>query len=352
MSPGPVNGPAHRHRSSFDPTPAFREYFESQKEEGTDGTASGDDDVAHYLPENALRRYFSVDHIPIIYNQIYPHHEHVNIIPMYEPLHVRSKYRKVLATLLYIGKAELLDAFLSDESLNDKHLPFYERSARFPGTEQDFDVFFEAQWKFCVLAMEYRHIADWHERQILPYKVQRRKLGEGNTGKACLIKIHPAHNKLNPTADGQPSKSTDSVHSDQVRSNATLIVMQKTRSTDRRQLSTSCLNTFVLKEFRPRKNLRERWLDEAKVHVAIRTNDDLTADGGIVGFHGCFKHGGKFSILLEHATRGNLEQLLQSDERPKSYVDILDLWNSYFQLLSTLHCLLRLEYAGRESLQM
>lgn len=111
-------------------------------------------------------------------------------------------------------------------------------------------------------------------------------------------------------------------------------------------------NIFVLKLFHQRGSSREKWLSEAKSHVAVRTNSDLSKDGGIINFHGCFSHGSAFVILLEHAPWGNLEQLFQKGKRPKELLDILDLWDSYLRLLSTLKCLRRFENAQGGVLQM
>jgi len=86
--------------------------------------------------------------------------------------------------------------------------------------------------------------------------------------------------------------------------------------------------------------------------VVIRTNKDLVADGGIVGFHGCFSHGSTFGILLEYASMGNLEQMFKTQEPPRDHLDILDIWKSFLQLLSTLKCLRHFEHADRGTLQL
>lgn len=96
----------------------------------------------------------------------------------------------------------------------------------------------------------------------------------------------------------------------------------------------------------------QSWLHEARNHVAVRTNVDLMKDGGIVDFYGCFGHGPTFGILLEFAPKGNLEQMLKTTGRPTTASDILDLWNSFFRLLTTLNCLRRMEHADGGIYQM
>ena len=220
MAPEFVATPAaHRPRIFSKPTTTFRDYYEAEKAEGTFGVADGQERAAHYLPEDALRRYVSEANIQSIYTQIYERRDHPATVQMVDAAHAHRKYRKVLATLLYIGRGDLFDSFYADQSLNDKHLPFYERSERFPGSDHDFALFYDAQWKFCVLPIKYRHIADWHSRQILPFK-NVEKLGQGSDGKAYLIEIHPAHNRLacpTATVDGQPAESTETVQTDAVR---------------------------------------------------------------------------------------------------------------------------------------
>jgi hypothetical protein len=194
----------------------FQKYFDDEKVEGTFGASANDKGHAYYLPEDALQRWFTEERIRQSYRQIYWHREHS--VQMYDPAQVRRRYRKVFAILLYIGRGDLLDSFLTNGTFDDGHLPFYARE-RFPGTDADFALFFEAQWKFCVPPMEYRHPADWDPYYILPFKTYD-KLGEGSAAKAYLINVHPAHNKLNPelpTAENRSGgSSTEVAHPDTV----------------------------------------------------------------------------------------------------------------------------------------
>jgi serine/threonine protein kinase len=110
---------------------------------------------------------------------------------------------------------------------------------------------------------------------------------------------------------------------------------------------------YVLKVFRPTKRKsKEQWRKEANAHVAVRTSNDLTKDDGIVKFHGCFSQGQAFSILLEYASMGNLEQLFRAMSPPTDMKDILYLWKSYLRLIRTLHCLRRMEYLDGSKYQM
>lgn len=248
---------------------------------------------------------------------------------MYELSDIVRRYRRILAILLYIGRGVLLIEFLKDPDLDDKHLPFWEPK-RFPGSAEDFGLFFHAQWKFHVRSIRYRNNTTWHPLQIQPFKSLGR-LGEGNGGQAHLVQIHPAHNKLYSSRSSSSSVGGACPTS---------------------EASGRDDHIFVLKIFHQRGKSKEQWLEEARSHVLIRTNDELTKDGGIVNFFGCFSHGSTFAIILEHAPLGNLEDLFQRDERPEESLHILNMWNSFFRLLSTLRGLRRVERANGGAMQM
>jgi len=190
----PSTSANHRRRSSSILTIAFVRYFENEKHEGTvQGGVEGSHN-ADYLPEDALLRYFTEECIQHIQNQLYPQRTTSDIAQMYDPAQIRRKYPRVLATLLYIERGELLNEFLSNSLLDDKHLPFFD-AARFPGSNEDFQNFFDAQWKFFILPLKYQPIVNYQPSQILPFKSVGR-LGGGNGGKAYLIEVHPHHNQL------------------------------------------------------------------------------------------------------------------------------------------------------------
>jgi serine/threonine protein kinase len=86
-------------------------------------------------------------------------------------------------------------------------------------------------------------------------------------------------------------------------------------------------------------------------HVHIRTAEALKKDDGIVRFYGCFSHGDTFSIFMEWASQGNLEQLLKTPP-PTDVQGIWDFWNSYLRLLTTLNCLRKITYPDSSEIQM
>jgi hypothetical protein len=62
----------------------------------------------------------------------------------------------------------------------------------------------------------------------------------------------------------------------------------------------------------------------------------LTKAEGIIGFYGGWKQDGRYNILLEYADVGTLEAFLQHIDPPAKASDIIDLWESVFQLLQGL----------------
>lgn len=189
---------APQQRQRPNPSSSFRAQFNLEKEEGSVGGVIGGPDVAYYFPEDASRRYFTEERVQQIYTEIYPEQHQSGNVQMHEAFDIRRRYRKILAILLYIRRGALLNAFLSDPNLDDKHLPFWGPFEHFPGNDEDFKLFYEAQWSFSVRSMKYRHISAWHPRQILPFK-SLGKLGGGHGGQAYLIEIQPSLNKLDPS---------------------------------------------------------------------------------------------------------------------------------------------------------
>jgi hypothetical protein len=62
----------------------------------------------------------------------------------------------------------------------------------------------------------------------------------------------------------------------------------------------------------------------------------LTKAEGIIGFYGGWKQDGRFNILLEYADVGTLEAFMLRTDPPDKDTDIIDLWESIFQLLQGL----------------
>lgn len=188
----------HRHRSSSILTQNFVSFYDKEKQQGTNAVGNPEITAAEYLPDCAQERHFTQDRVRYVLNQLYPPDARSDTYSLSDPVHIQQNYRRILAILLYIGKGFLLHLFSPDPTLDDNHLPLLD-PRRFPGSEEDFEAFSEAQWKFHVPKISYRSIVQYDAAQILPYQAVD-KLGAGNSGKAQLIQLHPSHNGLNPNA--------------------------------------------------------------------------------------------------------------------------------------------------------
>jgi hypothetical protein len=187
------SGLFHHQTPLPNPTSTFRAYFDHNKAIGTIGEPSQTNDGTEaYLPEDAQKQYFTIGRIRQIRSQLYPNARGPDVVRDQD---LQGPYRQAFATLLYIGKGELIQHFLSIPDLQDTHLPFLQKPVRFPGDDEDFDQFSNAQWKFCAPIMKYWHGVDWDPRQILPFKCVK-KLSEGNSGKAYLIEVEPSHDEI------------------------------------------------------------------------------------------------------------------------------------------------------------
>src|SRR5947209_2818970 len=98
--------------SSHDPTEEFLEYFAACQARGTKAEYAGKQlRPEAYLPEDAQLRYFTLARIRSILKQLFPDQKGPGPI---DPRQVRGHYRKILATLLYIGKGKLIHTFASN----------------------------------------------------------------------------------------------------------------------------------------------------------------------------------------------------------------------------------------------
>jgi len=112
-----------------------------------------------------------------------------------------SKYCKVFAILLLIGKGRFIPNFTQIPQLSDSYLPFGVRPSDFPryvGKDQDFFTeFFENQWIFCAYEMHFNHILKLEEERILPFICEER-LGKGGSAEVHKIVLHDTYDRLRP----------------------------------------------------------------------------------------------------------------------------------------------------------
>jgi hypothetical protein len=111
---------------------------------------------------------------------------------------VVGNYSRVFCILVSIGKINFLQRFMECDELNDAHLPFIECPRQFPvdaGLPQFFDVFRDAQWKFCPPKIEANCNRRLDGREILPF-ISKKSIGIGSSADIFSIEIYPLYNIL------------------------------------------------------------------------------------------------------------------------------------------------------------
>ncbi|KAM3071948.1 hypothetical protein ACMFMG_008416 [Clarireedia jacksonii] len=258
------------------------------------------DTPTNFLPDHLLHAYLTADNcrrLKMLLGAIFAGDDE---IPSYEE--IARNYSKSFCILLLIGKAKYILHFVEHSSLIDAHLPFSTEPPpyKFPTDTEDncfLERFCERQWIFCAPRLEICNKKTWEDNRILPI-IRKEILDTGGSAKVFKIELQPEYNRL------ISSRSANSTHE---------------RST----------NTFVLKTYCG-KDARTSY--DKEVAAFCR----LTKAEGIIGFYGSWKQNGRYNILLEYADVGTLETFLLHTDPPDKDSDIIDLWESVFQLLQGL----------------
>lgn len=77
-----------------------------------------------------------------------------------------------------------------------------------------------------------------------------------------------------------------------------------------------------------------RYRKELDAFIHLRKTQRSTRS--VIQFYGSFKHCGAYSLILEYADKGTLEQYFQTTERPSNGPDIRKFWKSILQLTKAL----------------
>jgi hypothetical protein len=109
-----------------------------------------------------------------------------------------THYLAVFCILLQIGKGEYIDHFVDHEihdqfEFDPEHIP-----PKFPsvsGDETFYQMFCEAQWRFCVPDFKENMKKIFHPKRTLPI-VEKRLLATGGSARIYIIKLHNSYDKL------------------------------------------------------------------------------------------------------------------------------------------------------------
>jgi len=108
-----------------------------------------------------------------------------------------GQYQRVFCILVSIEEVNFLPNFMEFSDLSDNHLPFTENSRQlFPySTHKLFEVFCEAQWKFCPARLDKNSKQHFREREILPF-ISKTLIGKGSSADIFLVDVYPFYNSL------------------------------------------------------------------------------------------------------------------------------------------------------------
>jgi hypothetical protein len=155
------------------------------------------DDYPEFLPEDRLTHHLECNDLSVletILKSFFPKPG--------EALRLAKKvaysYPRVFCILLEIQRLSYLEAFVDEDKLSDKHLPFDSEPATFPPDLSDttfFSTFHERQWRYCAADLKYMQTKHLNEKQPLPITKKIRRAG-GASSEVYEIEVVPRYNSL------------------------------------------------------------------------------------------------------------------------------------------------------------
>ncbi|KNG49609.1 mitosis inhibitor protein kinase swe1 [Stemphylium lycopersici] len=200
---------------------------------------------------------------------------------------IEKSYLAVFAILLRIDEATSIPSFIRRNDLSDTHLPF-RNSDHWPDPcKRFFAKFSRLQWEFCVedFAPDRLDDKELDDQSILPILTQK-PLKEGPDSWTYKIQIHPDYNSLTPVLYHQ---------------------------------------------------------NEVHAYKLLSRHNDIAKH--IAHFHGSWKQGDWYNLLLEYVEGNTLEEMFK-EEHPTSEDDMLKFWTNCVGIFNPL---LRIHYLGDPS---
>ncbi|KAL9086936.1 MAG: hypothetical protein Q9159_003897 [Coniocarpon cinnabarinum] len=290
------------------------------------GVASTDAPFQDFLPYPDLEAYFTEDdntRLRAIVGALCPPPKHfpsqiaTNI--------VKFKYLKGFATLLMIGEGRHIERFAVPEELCDARLPFKARPNAFPASNQgdSFEKFKKHQWIFLPAFMEAARQQEIEVERILPILSQS-PLGTGGSAQVSRIELHPYYNHLSSYHESQPDP-------------------------------TSQNNTFVLKTYHPSEG-ESSYYNETQAFQHLRNTTYLETQSFITYYTGYehlhAKSQKTFNIILEYADGGDLEDMFQTQDEPRSPSEIASFWLRFLDVLKALRSIHNIKVDGNRGNRM
>ncbi|KAM7215402.1 hypothetical protein V8F06_009263 [Rhypophila decipiens] len=242
-------------------------------------------DKREFIPRDALSRFWTADQIVNVLCRT-RQEERIRA----DRQNILQHYLAVFSILVYISRPELITTFMCTETpLDDAHLPIRSTPEEWTHDSELREVFTEfdkAQWRFCPLTLDRR-----------PWK----------------SKLAPYH--IIPIASKRLIDPNSDEEEDEV-----LVYEADWHHLCRGPLLNS--SRVVLKTYHMR---TQAVTDSLNNEIDVYSNLEEPA----------FEHG-KLTIILEHASRGNLLDLWEKNALPNTVQDRINLWESFFMLLQAL----------------
>lgn len=266
-----------------------------------------------FLPSNNLEDYFTNNACFNLRNILSVVYNEDDQAPVGAKEIIDNGVTVIFGILLFIGKPRYIREFIR-KSFDDNKLAFESLTAleQFPRSAQDaqfYEHFCTSQWRFCPARMKNSFNRVLDERYILPLRSKER-LERGSSGIIYKIELHPMYNEL-------PVWS-------QLFSLISYSVQKLTVS------SQAAENTFALKTYH-RNHAAELYQIESTIFMKIQREGRNPPN--IVRCYGGFQHGNDYSIILEYADKGPLQNFLATTRQPATSLEVAKLWNSCFGML-------------------
>lgn len=243
-----------------------------------------------FVPLDALKNFWTVGKIREVLWSVHPRIQT-------DPQHLLNKYLVVFSVLVWMSAPEKIDT-IKELNVDDHNLPVDDRLIN--GTDQsdtkDFlNEFSKNQWRFCPLTLDCRPF----KKQLNPYHI---------------LPI-TSQELLDPIADEEDDD----------------VLVYKA------QWHRSCLGSLppsyvVLKEYRvtgPTSDSYKMLSNEVDIYSNLADENF----SHIVKYYGSVVQQGKFTLILEYASGGNLVSYFQKTPHPHTTAGRASFWQSFSSLL-------------------
>ncbi|KAK4206185.1 hypothetical protein QBC37DRAFT_381340 [Rhypophila decipiens] len=253
-------------------------------------------DKREFVPRDALSRFWTPDQIVNCLCRTRQDER----IPA-DRQNILHHYLAVFSILVFISRSEYISAFMCTETpLDDAHLPIRSTPEEWTHDvklKEVFEEFDKAQWRFCPLTLDRR---PW-KWKLSPYHILP-------VGSKRLI-------------DPRSDEEDDDV----------LVYEADWHPLCHRSVLES--SRVVLKTYHMRTQAVTNSLNN---EIDVYSNLEESAFKHVIGYFGSFEQQGKLTMMLEHASRGNLLDFWEKNALPNTVQDKINFWESFFMLLQAL----------------